>query len=92
MLLTDHFPVKINFKPGTFISTTGMRIPKFVMGLSLSFRRHDILMPTEKPSAARQSSEFDGEDPKNKKFATAIVEYGKVVRISNCERQTTQVN
>jgi hypothetical protein len=35
-------------------------------------------MPSDKTSAARQSTEFDGEEMKNKKFATAIVEYGKV--------------
>lgn len=42
------------------------------------FRRNDILMPTAKPSIARQSSDFEVEETKNKKFATAIVEYGKV--------------
>ncbi len=37
-------------------------------------------MPSsDKTSAARQSSDFEGgEETKNKKFATAIVEYGKV--------------
>ncbi|CAB3989196.1 Hypothetical predicted protein, partial [Paramuricea clavata] len=40
-------------------------------------KRNDILMPSDKTSAARQSTEFDGEEMKNKKFATAIVEYGK---------------
>ena len=37
------------------------------------------MLPFEKAfTSARQSSDPEGEEVKNKKFATAIVEYGKV--------------
>ena len=50
------------------------------MNISI-FRRNDFLMPsTEKPSIVRQSTDFEAEEVKNKKFATAIIEYGKVFR------------